>query len=111
MLKVARELARLISAEEARTDKGKEAYLLVPLWSMIRFGQGHEMLREPAPYKSLRLHQGIWRLGRGLALAATGRLPGAEGEHTVLAGLADARAASVMATAKANRMLFFIRGL
>jgi tetratricopeptide (TPR) repeat protein len=30
----------------------------------------------------------MWRLGRGLALAATGRLPGAEGEHVVLAGLA-----------------------
>ena len=29
----------------------------------------------------------MWRLGRGLALVATGRLPGAEGEHVVLAGL------------------------
>jgi tetratricopeptide (TPR) repeat protein len=87
-LKVARELSRLITEEEARKDKGKESYLLAPLWSMIRFGQGHELLREPAPHKSLRLHQGIWRLGRGLTLAATGRLPGAEGEHAVLAGLA-----------------------
>ena len=87
-LKVARELTHLITEAEAQKDKGKGSYLLVPLWSMIRFGQGHELLREPAPHKSLRLHQGIWRLGRGLALAATGRLPGAEGEHTVLAGLA-----------------------
>lgn len=87
-LKVARELSHLITEEDARKDKGKEAYLLVPLWSMIRFGQGHELLREPAPHKNLRLHQGIWRLGRGMALAGTGRLPGAEGEHTVLAGLA-----------------------
>lgn len=87
-LKVARELTRLITAEDARKDKVKESYLLVPLWSMIRFGQGHELLREPAPHKNLRLHQGIWRLSRGLALAATGRLPGAEGEHAVLAGLA-----------------------
>jgi len=87
-LKVARELAHMISEEDARKDKGKEAYLLVPLWSMIRFGQGHELLREPPPRKHLRLHQGIWRLGRGMALAGTGHLPGAEGEHTVLAGLA-----------------------
>lgn len=86
-LKVARELSRLITEEEARKDKGKESYLPAPLWSMIRFGQEHEMLREPAPNKHLRLHQGIWRLGRGLALAATGRLPGAEGEHAVLAGM------------------------
>ncbi|HEX5647436.1 MAG TPA: hypothetical protein VFX56_10730 [Nitrospira sp.] len=87
-LKVARELSHLITEEDVRKDKGKETYLLVPLWSMIRFGQGHELLREPAPHKNLRLHQGIWRLGRGMALAGTGRLPGAEGEHTVLAGLA-----------------------
>ena len=31
--------------------------------------------------------EGIWRLGRGLALVATGRLPGAEGEHHALSGL------------------------
>jgi tetratricopeptide (TPR) repeat protein len=31
--------------------------------------------------------EGMWRLGRGLSLVATGRLPGAEGEHVVLAGL------------------------
>jgi len=29
----------------------------------------------------------MWRLGRGLALASTGRLPGAEGEHYALANL------------------------
>ena len=31
--------------------------------------------------------EGMWRLGRGLALVATGRLSGAEGEHVILAGL------------------------
>jgi len=29
----------------------------------------------------------MWRLGRGLALVSTGRLPGAEGEHYALANL------------------------
>ncbi|MBI3355324.1 MAG: tetratricopeptide repeat protein [Nitrospirae bacterium] len=87
-LKVARELTGTIAEEEARKDKWKELYLPTPLWSMIRFGQWNELLLEPAPPKALRLQQGMWRLGRGLALAATGRLPGAEGEHVVLAGLA-----------------------
>ncbi len=86
-LKVAREVAETIKDEEARKDKWKELYLPIPLWSMIRFGQWHELLREPAPPKSFRLHYGIWRLARGLALAATGRLPGAEGEHVVLSDL------------------------
>jgi tetratricopeptide (TPR) repeat protein len=51
---------------------------------MIRFGQWNELLHEPAPGKELRLHHGIWRLGRGLALAATDRLPEAEAELAVL---------------------------
>jgi tetratricopeptide (TPR) repeat protein len=86
-LEVARKLAATIDEEEAQKDKAKELYLPTPLWSMIRFGQWGELLREPAPRKTLRLHYGAWRLGRGLALASTGRLPGAEGEHTVLVGL------------------------
>lgn len=87
-LKVARQLVETIGEEEAQKDKWKEFYLPTPLWSMIRFGQWDQLLREPAPRKSLRLHHGLWRLGRGLALAGTGRLPGSEGEHAVLAGLA-----------------------
>ncbi|HSA85786.1 MAG TPA: hypothetical protein VLE46_06370 [Nitrospira sp.] len=87
-LNVARRLIGTITEDEARKERWKELYLATPLWSMIRFGQWEELLHEPPPPKSLRLHQGIWRLGRGMALAASGRLPGAEGEHVVLAGLA-----------------------
>jgi tetratricopeptide (TPR) repeat protein len=84
---VARELTNTITEEEARTDKWKELYLPTPLYSLIRFGHWDEVLREPPPPKGLRLMDGIWRLGRGLALASTGRLPGAEGEHYALANL------------------------
>jgi tetratricopeptide (TPR) repeat protein len=86
-MKVARELVRTITEQEARTDKWKELYLPAPLYSLIRFGRWDELLREPPPPKGLRLMDGMWRLGRGLALAATGRLPGAEGEHYALANL------------------------
>lgn len=87
-LKVARQLTGTITDEEARKDKWKELYLPTPLWSMIRFGQWDELLREPPPPKPLHLQQGIWRLGRGMALSASGRLPGAEGEYAVLTGMA-----------------------
>ncbi len=87
-LKVARQLTGTITEDEARKDKSKELYLPTPLWSMIRFGQWDELLREPPPPKPLRLQQGMWRLGRGMALSASGRLPGAEGEHLVLDGMA-----------------------
>jgi len=86
-MKAARDLAATITVEEARKDRSKELYLPTPIFSMIRFGRWEDLLKEPAPPKELRLMNGMWRLGRGLALVATGRLPGAEGEHVVLAGL------------------------
>jgi tetratricopeptide (TPR) repeat protein len=86
-MKAARDLTATIAVEEARKDRWKELYLPTPIFSMIRFGRWEELLREPAPPKGLRLMEGMWRLGRGLALVSTGRLPGAEGEYFVLAGL------------------------
>jgi tetratricopeptide (TPR) repeat protein len=85
--KVARELVKTITEQEVRTDKWKELYLPAPLFSLIRFGRWDELLREPPPPKGLELSDGMWRLGRGMALASTGRLPGAEGEHYALANL------------------------
>jgi tetratricopeptide (TPR) repeat protein len=86
-MKVARELTKTITETEARTDKWKEFYLPTPLYALIRFGRWDELLREPPSPKGLRLLDGMWRLGRGMALASTGRLPGAEGEHYALANL------------------------
>jgi tetratricopeptide (TPR) repeat protein len=86
-MKAARDLTATITAEEASKDRGKEFYLPTPIYSMIRFGRWEELLKEPAPPKGLRLMEGMWRLGRGLALVATGRFLGAEGELVVLAGL------------------------
>ena len=86
-LEVARQVTKLIDPSETKKDKSMEFYLPTPIWSMIRFGQWDQLLREPAPPSSLHFAHGIWRLGRGLALAASGRLPGAEGEHVVLRGL------------------------
>lgn len=86
-MKAARDLTATITEEEVRKARGRELYLSTPIFSMIRFSRWEELLKEPPPPKGLRLMEGMWRLGRGLALVATGRLPGAEGEHVVLAGL------------------------
>ena len=87
-LKIAREVTGTITEAEARKEKWKEFYLSTPLFSLIRFGRWEDLLHEPVPPKGLRVHTGMWRLGRGLASVAMGRIPGAEGEHFVLAGLA-----------------------
>ena len=86
-MKAARDVVATITVEEASKDRSKEFYLPTPIFSMIRFGRWEELLKEPVPPTGLRLMDGMWRLGRGLALVATGRLPGAEGEQVVLAGL------------------------
>ncbi|MDP3092611.1 MAG: hypothetical protein Q8N04_18195 [Nitrospira sp.] len=87
-LKTARELTGTITEAEARKERWKEFYLPAPVFSLIRFGRWEDLLHEPVPPKGLRVQEGMWRLGRGLASAAVGRVPGAEGEHFVLAGLA-----------------------
>jgi tetratricopeptide (TPR) repeat protein len=86
-LNAARSLMATITEEEARKDRIKEQYLPARLFTLIRFGRWDEMLREPPPPRGLHFLEGIWRLGRGFASAATGRLPGAEGEHYALSGL------------------------
>ncbi len=107
-LKVARRLTGTITEEEARKDRWKELYLSTPLWSMIRFGQWDELLREPPPPKLLRLQQGMWRLGRGMALSASGRLPGAEGEHAVLIDMAKRLSRDRTSEEKTERSLLMI---
>lgn len=87
-MKVARQLTGTMTEADARRDSSQELYLPVPLWTMIRFGQWETLLRELPPPNTLRLKQAIWRLGRGMALGASGRVPGAEGEHAALATLA-----------------------
>ena len=86
-LKAARSLIATITEEEARKERSKEQYLAAGFFTLIRFGRWDEMLREPPPPKGMHLLEGIWRLGRGFASVATGRLPGAEGEHHALSGL------------------------
>jgi tetratricopeptide (TPR) repeat protein len=86
-LKAATSLASTITEEEARKNHSKEGYLTTKLFTWIRFGRWDDLLRQSPPPKGLHLVEGVWRLGRGLALVATGRLPGAEGERQALVTL------------------------
>jgi hypothetical protein len=83
-LQAAASLVSTITEDEARSNRSKEPYLTTKLFALIRFGRWEELLREPPPSKGLRLVEGIWRLGRGLALVGTGRFSGAEGERQAL---------------------------
>jgi len=82
--KAATALGATITEDEAKNNRSKEAYLTTKLFTWIRFGHWNDLLREPPPQKGLHLVEGTWRLGRGMALVATGRLPGADGERQAL---------------------------
>lgn len=86
-LQAAARLRGTITEKEARKDRIKQQYLPATYFTLIRFGRWEEMLRLVPPPRGLPLVEGIWRLGRGLGLVATGRIPGAEGEHHALARL------------------------
>ena len=104
-MKAARRLAAAITEERARTDTWNARHLAAPLWTLIRFGQWDLLLREMPPSKTLRLQQAVWRLGRGLALSSTGRLPGAQGEHAVLVGMVKRLGRDRTAAQKTERTL------
>ncbi|WP_413934817.1 hypothetical protein [Nitrospira sp. BLG_1] len=107
-MKVARQLTATVREADIRRDSSQELYLPVPLWTMIRFGQWEALLQELPPPNTFRLKQAIWRLGRGMALGVSGRVPGAEGEHAALATLAKRFARNRTSEEKTERALIQI---
>jgi len=58
--------------------------------TFVRFGKWDQVLAVPAPPDDLAFWRGMWLHGRGLALAATGKLPEADAAHAELATIVDA---------------------
>ena len=59
-------------------------FRVVPYWTLVRFGQWEEMLKEPAPPAANAYLTGAWHYARGQAFAATGRLAQAKTELAAL---------------------------
>lgn len=59
-------------------------FRVVPYWTLVRFGQWEDMLKEPAPPASSAYLTGAWQYARGQAFAATGRLAEAKAELAAL---------------------------
>jgi tetratricopeptide (TPR) repeat protein len=60
-----------------------------PLFVAVRFGDWDTILKEPQPDSGLPLSNAFYRYARGVALAATGDIAGAETERTELAKIRD----------------------
>jgi tetratricopeptide (TPR) repeat protein len=62
-----------------------EGFMTVPLAVEVRFHKWNEILKTPQPDPSMHTVTVFWHFARGLALASTGDLDGAEAEHKIVA--------------------------
>ena len=70
-----------VPADLMRQIPPLEAHTPAPVYTMLRFRQWDDVLREPAPPADLRFSTGIWRYARGVAFATTGRAADAARER------------------------------
>jgi tetratricopeptide (TPR) repeat protein len=62
-----------------------QGFTTIPLAVEVRFHHWNEILKMPQPDSSLQTATVFWHFGRGMALAATGKVTGAEAEYKVVA--------------------------
>lgn len=78
----ARQLLRELPMEVVREmPQFLEAFLAVPYHVLVRFGRWQEMLAEPKPEAWQKSRLAFWHYGRGVALAALGRVDEARAER------------------------------
>jgi tetratricopeptide (TPR) repeat protein len=61
-----------------------EGFMTIPVAVEIRFHHWNELLKMPAPDPAMKTASVFWHFGRGLALAGTGDLSGAEAEYKIV---------------------------
>ncbi len=68
-----------------------EGFMTIPMAVEIRFHHWNEILKMPQPDAEMKTATVFWHLGRGLALAGTGKVTEAEAEYKIVS---DAEAAT-----------------
>jgi tetratricopeptide (TPR) repeat protein len=86
-----RDLVRELPIEVVREMPAfLEGFLAVPYHALVRFGRWEEMLAEPEPEAWQKSRRAVYHYGRGIALAALGRVAEAKREREVFrAAVAD----------------------
>ena len=80
----ARRVAANVRLEQIEQFPTVEFFHTIPLLALVQFGRWRELLEEPAPRADLAYSTGIWHYARGVALANTGNVAGAEAEYAAL---------------------------
>jgi tetratricopeptide (TPR) repeat protein len=87
-LRTARIAAKVFPTSMLEMMPGMDFFVAEPLLAMVRFGKYDELLAEPQPDRDQPVLTALWLHGRGMALAAKGRLDEALEHHTRLSKLA-----------------------
>jgi len=75
-IKAARRTSALVDTTTMR-EPGMgtlQHYWVIPLYSLVRFGQWNKIINYPKPAEDLRYPLGVWHYARGMALTARGQL-------------------------------------
>ena len=62
-----------------------EGFMTIPMAVGVRFHRWDDILRMPQPSAEMKTATVFWHFGRGMALAAKGKLSDAEAEYTIVA--------------------------
>ena len=57
-----------------------QGFVVVPYWTMVRFGKWEDILADSGPRHDTAFTRGVWRYARAMAFTAKGQLPEAEKE-------------------------------
>jgi tetratricopeptide (TPR) repeat protein len=80
----AQRVASAIPKEALGTVPILQGFLVVPYWTMVRFGMWNEILEDKGPEHETPFTKAVWRYARAMALIGTDRLTEAEAELTQL---------------------------
>jgi tetratricopeptide (TPR) repeat protein len=87
-IEAARKLSANMTPAIVEEVPASEEFAPMELYALARFGRWQELLSAPAPPSSWRYVTGVWRYGRGMALAAQGEEDGALKELLILQSIA-----------------------
>lgn len=89
-LKAAQGVVKNVPADAVRQAPPLEYFSPTVLFTLARFSQWDDVLREPAPPTDMRYTTGVWHYVRGLAYTAQNKLDAAAAERDKLVAIAKA---------------------
>ncbi|WP_373490502.1 tetratricopeptide repeat protein [Parasphingorhabdus sp.] len=85
----ARKVAANVRMEQIEQFPTVEFFKTIPLLTLTQFGKWSDILAESTPPTDLDYSNAIWRYARGIAMANSGDIKGAQAERTKLAAVKD----------------------